>query len=61
MTKAISVGTVQLKPDIVLKDALYVPVFQFNLVSIRQLCIQNNLRAIFYADDCICRTSCPTK
>jgi hypothetical protein len=46
-------GTVNLSPQIILKNVLYVPEFQFNLIYVSKVCQENSCRVIFNADTCL--------
>jgi len=45
--------TVNLSPLISLKNVLYVPSFQFNLISVFRACQENSCRALFDSDKCL--------
>lgn len=46
-------GTVELNPHIVLTNVLYIPDFQFNLVSVSRACKDNSCRVLFNTDTCL--------
>uniref|UniRef100_A0A803LQG4 GAG-pre-integrase domain-containing protein n=1 Tax=Chenopodium quinoa TaxID=63459 RepID=A0A803LQG4_CHEQI len=47
------IGTVKLSPTILLRDVLYVPDFQFNLISVHKLSKDMKSNVIFTSDKCI--------
>lgn len=47
------IGKVTLEQNIVLKDVLYVPEFQFNLIYVHKLCRDLNCSVKFTSDSCI--------
>lgn len=51
--KVSCIGTVCLSPKFELHDVLYVPSFQFNLISISSLISTNNYQVVFDADTCV--------
>ncbi|KAL0453983.1 UNVERIFIED_CONTAM: hypothetical protein Slati_1376400 [Sesamum latifolium] len=53
VTKATHVGTAQLTDIIVLAEVLHIPSFQYNLLSISQLCKALPIRFIFHNSSCI--------
>lgn len=52
-TVATHVGQINLVPNLVLNNALYVPCFQFNLISISKLTADNNCFVKFVDSSCI--------
>ncbi|KAL9228263.1 hypothetical protein vseg_003863 [Gypsophila vaccaria] len=46
-------GTVTLSSTFVLKDVLYVPTLQCDLISVQQLIRENNCLVTFYSDHCV--------
>lgn len=47
------IGTIHLTNTITLHDVLYVPGFQFNLVSIPKICHDLKCFVIFDGEDCL--------
>ncbi|KAL4324612.1 hypothetical protein GQ457_11G008400 [Hibiscus cannabinus] len=46
-------GTVRLSPSLVLRDVLFVPQFQFNLLSVSSLITDSNLSILFCKSECL--------
>jgi len=51
-SKIAHIGSVQLTPTLLLSNVLYVPDFQFNLLSVSKLCEQVAGKVIFTSTDC---------
>jgi len=51
-TQVVMTGTVNLSPLITLRNVLYVPEFQFNLISVNQASKENSCRVLFTPDNC---------
>ena len=47
------IGSIQIGPNLILRDVLHVPDFQFNLLSISKLTKKTGLVVIFSLDSCI--------
>jgi len=53
ITHVTTTGTVTLNSQIVLSHVLYVPNFQFNLISVSRACKENSCQVLFNADTCL--------
>ena len=47
------IGSIRLNNGLTLKKVLYVLDFQYNLVSIHRLCLDNNAKVTFVANNCV--------
>ncbi|KNA02797.1 hypothetical protein SOVF_215280, partial [Spinacia oleracea] len=51
--KITHMGTVKVNEHITLKNVLFVPGFQFNLISVTKLCSDMNCSVVFTSDTCV--------
>ena len=51
--KVSQLGDVQITPQLILKKVLFVPKFRFDLVSVHELCRDNNIQVSFTNEHCM--------